>query len=145
MHNIITEWLLANKIELLGAILGISYIFFSIRQHIFTWPTGLITSARYVYIFFQAKLYADMGLQVYYVLISIYGWYFWLKGKRPASSKKVLVKKNKENTLDEASGHFIGIVSNNSLCPIELHRFRRSLYGFHIHRIEYCGNMDACP
>ncbi|MEN8116895.1 MAG: nicotinamide riboside transporter PnuC [Bacteroidota bacterium] len=93
MADMILEWLLSNKIELLGAILGILYIFFSIRQNILTWPTGLITSAIYVFVFFQSKLYADMGLQVYYVIISLYGWYFWLKGNRPNNSKKVPVKR----------------------------------------------------
>lgn len=83
----IGEWLLSNKIELLGAILGILYIFFSIRQNILTWPTGLFTSVLYVIVFFQAKFYADMGLQVYYVFISIYGWYFWVKGKKPKNNK----------------------------------------------------------
>lgn len=93
MIESILEWLLSNKIELLGAILGILYIFFSIRQNILTWPTGLLTSILYVFVFLQAKLYADMGLQVYYVFISLYGWYFWIKGKKPESSKKVPVKK----------------------------------------------------
>jgi len=82
MQDLILEWLANNKIELLGAILGILYILFSIRQSILTWPTGLITSALYVLVFFQSKFYADMGLQVYYVLISIYGWYYWVKGKK---------------------------------------------------------------
>ncbi len=80
MQHLILEWLIGNKIELLGAILGILYIFFSIRQSIFTWPTGLVTSALYIVVFFQSKFYADMGLQVYYVGISIYGWYLWLNG-----------------------------------------------------------------
>ena len=80
MVEMFYSWFSANYIELLGTILGLLYIFFSIKQHIFTWPTGLLTSALYVYVFFQSKLYADMGLQMYYVLISVYGWYFWLKG-----------------------------------------------------------------
>ena len=81
MIHSVTEWLLSNKIELLGAILGILYIRFSIRQSILTWPTGLLTSLLYVIVFFKSALYAAMGLQVYYVAISFYGWYFWLKGK----------------------------------------------------------------
>ncbi len=92
MIEIFGEWLLNNKVELLGAILGILYIFFSIRQNIFTWPIGLITSILYVWVFFQAKLYADMGLQLYYVVISIYGWYFWLQGKKEVQNHKVRVK-----------------------------------------------------
>jgi len=81
MTATILDWFLENTTEILGAILGILYIFFSIRQNILTWPTGLITSVLYVIVFFDARLYADMGLQVYYVVISVYGWYFWLRGK----------------------------------------------------------------
>lgn len=92
MIEIVQEWLLSNKIELLGAILGILYIFFSIRQNILTWPTGLFTSVLYVVVFFQAKLYADMGLQIYYVVISIYGWYFWLQGKKPQEKQQIPVR-----------------------------------------------------
>jgi nicotinamide mononucleotide transporter len=96
MHNEILEWLAGNKIEILGAILGILYIFFSIRQNIFTWPTGLLTSALYIFVFFQSKFYADMGLQVYYVGISIYGWYYWAKGKKPENTETVPVKRTRK-------------------------------------------------
>ncbi|MDX9880521.1 MAG: nicotinamide riboside transporter PnuC [Prolixibacteraceae bacterium] len=78
--NQIIGWLSENYIEVLGAILGFLYIIFSIRQNILTWLTGLVTSALYIYVFFVAKFYADMALQVYYVVISIYGWYHWVKG-----------------------------------------------------------------
>lgn len=78
----IWEWLLGNWVEVLGAVLGLIYIFLSIKQNIYTWPVGLLTSALFVYVFLVAKFYADMGLQLYYVLVSIYGWYFWLKGSQ---------------------------------------------------------------
>ena len=80
MSEVIVRWLSANYIEVLGAVLGVVYIFLSIRQNIFTWPVGLLTSALYVYVFFVSKFYADMALQVYYVVVSIYGWYYWLHG-----------------------------------------------------------------
>ena len=80
--ELIIKWLSGNYIELLGAILGIVYIFFSIKQSILTWPVGLLTSVLYVWVFLVSKLYADMGLQMYYVVISIYGWYEWLFGKK---------------------------------------------------------------
>jgi nicotinamide mononucleotide transporter len=93
MIDLILEWLLSNKIEVLGAILGIAYIFFSIRQNILTWPTGLLTSVIYIAVFYKSKLYADMSLQVYYVIISIYGWYFWIKGKSTNNNGSVPVRK----------------------------------------------------
>jgi nicotinamide mononucleotide transporter len=67
-------------IEIFGVVTGILYVILEVRQNKLLWPLGLITSAAYVFIFFQGKFYADMGLQVYYVLISIYGWYYWSRG-----------------------------------------------------------------
>lgn len=91
--EIIIQWLSGNYIELLGAILGIAYIFFSIRQNILTWPVGLLTSALYVWVFFSSKLYADMGLQMYYVFISLYGWYEWLWRKSDSKSEHLTVSR----------------------------------------------------
>jgi nicotinamide mononucleotide transporter len=96
MAEAFTTWFWGNKIELFGAILGFLYILFSIRQHILTWPTGLLTSMLYIIVFFQSGFYADMGLQVYYVAISIYGWYYWLKGGKTEKNddrEQVPVKK----------------------------------------------------
>lgn len=92
MVHSITEWLLFNKIEVLGAILGILYIRFSIRQNIFTWPTGILTSSLYIVVFFNSALYAAMGLQFYYVVISIYGWYYWLNGKKDDNKSQIPVR-----------------------------------------------------
>jgi nicotinamide mononucleotide transporter len=74
------SWLGDNFIEIFGAATGIIYVFLEIRQTIWLWPLGIITSALYVWIFFTSKLYADMSLQTYYVVISILGWYWWIKG-----------------------------------------------------------------
>lgn len=98
MIHSITEWLLSNKTELLGAILGILYVRFSIRQSIFTWPLGLLTSLLYIIVFFNSALYAAMGLQGYYVAISVYGWYYWLKGKRE-DNKSLLPVRNVSKQL----------------------------------------------
>jgi len=87
MSETITSWLVANWVEVTGTILGFVYIFLSIKQNIYTWPVGLLSSALYVYVFFVAKFYADMALQVYYVVVSLYGWYFWLKGNPKEDSQ----------------------------------------------------------
>ena len=99
MAEVLATWLWGNKIELAGAILGLLYIFFSIRQHILTWPTGLFTSLLYIAVFFESGFYADMGLQAYYVVISIYGWYYWLKGGKKDSVGKREQAKVRKTTL----------------------------------------------
>ncbi len=77
---IINNWISGNYIELFGAITGIIYVFLEIRQTIWLWPVGIITSAVYIWVFFTSKFYADMSLQVYYLIISILGWYWWTRG-----------------------------------------------------------------
>ncbi|MDQ1296365.1 MAG: nicotinamide mononucleotide transporter [Bacteroidota bacterium] len=78
MH--LNDWVSNNYIEIFGAITGILYVIFEIRQNIWLWPVGIITSAVYIWVFFTGKLYADMSLQGYYLIISILGWYWWIKG-----------------------------------------------------------------
>jgi len=65
-------------IELSGVITALIYLYFSIRQKIWLWPFGILTSSFYILVFFKSRLYADMGLQIYYLVISFYGWYYWL-------------------------------------------------------------------
>jgi nicotinamide mononucleotide transporter len=88
----ITPWLLNNYIEVFGAIAGIIYVFLEIRQTIWLWPVGLITSAVYILVFFESKFYADMSLQVYYLVISVLGWYWWMKGSGHTLSSEALAK-----------------------------------------------------
>jgi nicotinamide mononucleotide transporter len=74
------NWISDNWIELFGAITGILYVFLEIRQNLWLWPVGIITSTVYIWIFFTSKFYADMSLQVYYLIISCVGWYWWSQG-----------------------------------------------------------------
>jgi nicotinamide mononucleotide transporter len=78
----ITAWLQANYIEVFGAVAGVIYVFLEIRQNIWLWPLGIITSAVYISVFFTSKFYADMSLQGYYLVISVLGWYWWTRGRR---------------------------------------------------------------
>jgi nicotinamide mononucleotide transporter len=76
----ISDWISINWIEIFGALTGIIYVFLEIRQNIWLWPVGIITSAVYIIVFFTSKFYADMSLQVYYLVISCAGWYWWVEG-----------------------------------------------------------------
>jgi nicotinamide mononucleotide transporter len=78
----IWSWFTSNYIEILATIAGLGYIFLSIKQNIWLWPVGIVNVSLYIYVFFVSKFYADMGLQFFYLFISFYGWYNWLKGNR---------------------------------------------------------------
>jgi len=95
MH-ISLEWLGAHYLEILGTFTGFVYVFLSIRQNILLWPVGLLSSIFQLIVFFESKIYADMSLQAYYVIISVYGWYHWKYGKKK-NQKKLPVLKMKTN------------------------------------------------
>lgn len=97
---VISNWLSNNYIEVFGAFTGIIYVFLEIRQTIWLWPLGVITSGVYVWIFFTSKLYADMSLQAYYVVISVLGWYWWVRG----TGLRAQGKGNREKRTKEGSG-----------------------------------------
>lgn len=105
----ITEWLANNWLEVFGAITGIIYVFLEIRQNIWLWPVGLVTSAVYIIVFFTTRFYADMSLQGYYLVMSIIGWYWWVRGTgqgaqgtgRRAQGEE---KKNGERRDEETEG-----------------------------------------
>lgn len=69
-----------SSLELFAAALGALSVYLSVRQNIWSWPTAIVNVVVYALVFYRARLYADMGLQVIYALLSLYGWYQWLYG-----------------------------------------------------------------
>jgi nicotinamide mononucleotide transporter len=85
------NWFANNYIEILGVITSLVYLYFSVKQNILLWPFGIISSAFFIYIFYSNRFYADMSLQGYYLLISIYGWFNWSQGRSGSNSDKLPV------------------------------------------------------
>ena len=71
------DFLLNNWLELFGVTTAIIYLYFSINRKSWLWLLGIIASGTYTIVFFKHSLYADMILNLYYVIISIYGWFKW--------------------------------------------------------------------
>ena len=88
--NAFIDWAFSNKVELLGTLFGLIYVWLSIRQSLHTWTAGIITSLLYCWVFFEAKFYAGMGLQGYYLIISIYGLWSWRRGGGNSSLSETL-------------------------------------------------------
>ena len=67
-------------IEIAAVLFGLLCVALTIRQHIACWPAGLAMVTLYIFIFYEAKLYSDMLLQVVYIFLQIYGWWAWARG-----------------------------------------------------------------
>lgn len=90
--EIFTNWLQSQSLlETAGVISGILCVWLAAKNNIWNWPIAIISVAIYIIIFLEAKLYADTGLQVYFLGMNIYGWYFW--SRKPADEAQVPVKR----------------------------------------------------
>lgn len=74
-------------LEIIAVVFGLLSVWYSKKINILVYPTGIISVVIYVYICLGAKLYADMGINFVYFVLSIYGWYNWT---RKDSHKKML-------------------------------------------------------
>src|ERR1035437_5948904 len=83
----IYSYLHTNWVEIIGVILSLIYIYLSIEQKVSLWIFGFLSSALYIVVFFQTKFYADMSLQFYYLVISVYGWFSWKKGSQDSGQE----------------------------------------------------------
>src|SRR6478609_2519534 len=69
-----------SMLEKIAVASGLANIYLTVRQNIWCWPVGVVMVSLYIYIFFQAKLYSDAGLNVFFLVMQFYGWYHWTRG-----------------------------------------------------------------
>ena len=80
-------------LEIVATVLGFIGVYLVIRQNIWCWPVGIVVVSIFAYIFFKAKLYSDVGLQIFYIIVQGYGWYYWLRGGKPDEGEGPKVKR----------------------------------------------------
>ncbi len=68
-------------LEAIAVFFGLASVYYSMRENIRVFPTGIISTLIYVWICLQVGLYADMGINAYYFSMSIFGWYVWTHPK----------------------------------------------------------------
>ena len=84
------------SIEGLAVSTGLASVWFSVKERIWVYPIGLISVSIYVYLSFIYGIYADMAINIYYVLMSIYGWYRWLQPLESGEAKEITRNSGKE-------------------------------------------------
>ncbi|MBT8096671.1 MAG: nicotinamide mononucleotide transporter [Woeseia sp.] len=77
LQTIIDQASALSVIESLAVVLAIAYLLLAIRQSVWCWPCAAISTTCYVYLFFDARLYMESVLNVFYLGMAFYGWYSW--------------------------------------------------------------------
>lgn len=71
-------------IEIIGAIIGLTYLFLEYKANVWLWPVGILMSLFYVIIFYHGKFYADAAIYLYYIGANTYGLVKWTRTRRDA-------------------------------------------------------------
>lgn len=66
-----------SYVELVGTLFGLLSVWFASKTNVLTWPTGIINEVFLFALFYQVQLYADMFLQIFFFVVTVYGWYSW--------------------------------------------------------------------
>lgn len=66
--------------EILGFVTGAASVLLAVRESAWNWPVGIANNIFFLILFWKAKLYADAILQIVYIVISIFGWWNWVRG-----------------------------------------------------------------
>lgn len=79
----------AAPLETAGVLTGIACVWLAARNSVWNFPVSIISCGLYLFIFGQAKLYSDAGLQVAFIALALYGWVLW--SRRPAAAQVAAV------------------------------------------------------
>lgn len=93
-------------LEIIATIFGLLSVYFSIKKNIWVYPTGIISTVLFIYIMFVFGLLGDMLINVYYTVMSIYGWILWSKSSE--DHIHIEVKKASKNDWSFGSALFLG-------------------------------------
>ena len=74
-----TEFLTAHWLDIVTTILGLAYIIFEYKASVWMWLVGFLMQALGIVLYYQKGLYADCGMEFYYLSMTIYGWWRWVK------------------------------------------------------------------
>ena len=83
-----------NYLEIFGTFIGIIYLWLEYRASIYLWLAGIIMPAIYIFVYYDAGLYADFGINIYYLIAAIYGWFFWMWGHGEKKSLPIIPRGN---------------------------------------------------
>jgi len=77
-------------LELIAAVLGVISVFYAKKEDIKVYPTGVVSTALYIFLLYRWQLYGDLIINIYYTMMSIYGWYMWARVIDTYDSKIVI-------------------------------------------------------
>lgn len=88
-----------DYLEIAGTIVGLLYLWLEYRASIYLWAASIIMPAIYIFVYYNAGLYADMGINGYFLLASIYGWLAWIRGSQKTEQADLSIRHTPIHTI----------------------------------------------
>ena len=82
-----------QALEVLGTLVGLIYLWLEYRASIYLWIASVIMPAIYIFVYYEAGLYADFGINIYYLGAAVYGWLVWKYGHKSAEQQELPITK----------------------------------------------------
>ena len=82
-----------QALEVLGTLVGLIYLWLEYRASIYLWIASVIMPAIYIFVYYEAGLYADFGINIYYLGAAVYGWLVWKYGHKSADLHELPITK----------------------------------------------------
>lgn len=81
-----------SLVELIGTVFGMLCVWLTAKEKVICWPIGLVNIVFFFIMFYQVRLYSDMLLQIYFFVMTIYGWWKWTHPAEGEHDKKAELK-----------------------------------------------------
>lgn len=104
-----------SALELIAVVLAIAYLLLAIRENIWCWSCAGISTAIYIWLFIDARLYMESLLNGFYFVMAIYGWSVWTSGRRQGQELPVTVWSWQTHALAIAAIVVVSMLSGNLL------------------------------
>ena len=76
------EFLQQHWLDMLTTVLGLAYILLEYRASVWLWAVGFVMQTLGIVLYYQKGLYADCGMEFYYLIMTVYGWWNWVRKAR---------------------------------------------------------------
>ncbi len=150
-----------QALEIAGTLIGLLYLWLEYRASIYLWIAGIVMPAVYIFVYYEAGLYADFGINIYYLGATVYGWVMWKYGaflRRTILRRKSCAPQRGENKRTEnGTTHYphtqaLPVAPCRHLCRCfrrycpdinRIHRQQCALVRLLHHRTQYHRHVDA--
>lgn len=89
MNQILTAIQAQSPWELLAVFCALAYLLLAVKENVWCWLFAFISTVIYTILFWQVSLLMDSALNIYYLLMAVYGWYQWTRGGPDSSGEPV--------------------------------------------------------